>query len=202
MQRRSPLTHDAVRPFARAAARGRRLRRRQGREPRRAHVRGTAGARRLRRRRSGIRGVPRADRAARAAGASCSTPSMWRTPPHCRPRARPHERWSTRPRCPSRWRARSAAPTSSWLARIPRTPVAVRSSATAEDTAATSFAGMNETFLNIRGADAVHRRRASLLALAVRRAHDLLPRRQRLRTGRHGHRRRGAAPGQLDARRA
>jgi pyruvate, water dikinase len=34
-------------------------------------------------------------------------------------------------------------------------PVAVRSSATAEDTAATSFAGMNETFLNIRGADAV-----------------------------------------------
>ncbi len=37
----------------------------------------------------------------------------------------------------------------------PQTPVAVRSSATAEDTAATSFAGMNETFLNIRGAEAV-----------------------------------------------
>jgi pyruvate,water dikinase len=34
-------------------------------------------------------------------------------------------------------------------------PVAVRSSATAEDTADTSFAGMNETFLNVRGADAV-----------------------------------------------
>ena len=34
-------------------------------------------------------------------------------------------------------------------------PVAVRSSATAEDTASASFAGMNETFLNIRGADAV-----------------------------------------------
>ncbi len=33
--------------------------------------------------------------------------------------------------------------------------VAVRSSATAEDTAAASFAGMNETFLNIRGGDAV-----------------------------------------------
>jgi pyruvate, water dikinase len=31
--------------------------------------------------------------------------------------------------------------------------VAVRSSATAEDTEATSFAGMNETFLNVRGAD-------------------------------------------------
>jgi len=34
-------------------------------------------------------------------------------------------------------------------------PVAVRSSATAEDTTAASFAGMNETFLNVRGADAV-----------------------------------------------
>ncbi len=33
--------------------------------------------------------------------------------------------------------------------------VAVRSSATAEDTVAASFAGMNETFLNTRGADAV-----------------------------------------------
>ncbi len=33
--------------------------------------------------------------------------------------------------------------------------VAVRSSATAEDTAATSFAGMNETFLNVRGSGAV-----------------------------------------------
>ncbi|MDE3131689.1 MAG: phosphoenolpyruvate synthase, partial [Acidobacteriota bacterium] len=34
-------------------------------------------------------------------------------------------------------------------------PVAVRSSATAEDTEAASFAGMNETFLNVRGAAAV-----------------------------------------------
>ncbi len=33
--------------------------------------------------------------------------------------------------------------------------VAVRSSATAEDTASASFAGMNETYLNIRGADGV-----------------------------------------------
>ncbi len=33
--------------------------------------------------------------------------------------------------------------------------VAVRSSATAEDTESASFAGMNETFLNIRGADAL-----------------------------------------------
>jgi len=34
-------------------------------------------------------------------------------------------------------------------------PVAVRSSATAEDTEAASFAGMNETFLNIKGGDSV-----------------------------------------------
>jgi pyruvate, water dikinase len=34
-------------------------------------------------------------------------------------------------------------------------PVAVRSSATAEDTASASFAGMNETFLNVRGSEAV-----------------------------------------------
>ncbi|HEY1238785.1 MAG TPA: phosphoenolpyruvate synthase [Solirubrobacterales bacterium] len=34
-------------------------------------------------------------------------------------------------------------------------PVAVRSSATAEDTEAASFAGMNETFLNVRGPDQV-----------------------------------------------
>jgi pyruvate,water dikinase len=37
----------------------------------------------------------------------------------------------------------------------PEAPVAVRSSATAEDTESASFAGMNETFLNIRGAEAV-----------------------------------------------
>lgn len=34
-------------------------------------------------------------------------------------------------------------------------PVAVRSSATSEDTLAASFAGMNESFLNVRGADAL-----------------------------------------------
>ena len=47
-------------------------------------------------------------------------------------------------------------PTSgSWRRRRGDTPVAVRSSATAEDTEAASFAGMNETFLNVRGADDV-----------------------------------------------
>jgi pyruvate,water dikinase len=37
----------------------------------------------------------------------------------------------------------------------PLAPVAVRSSATAEDTESASFAGMNETFLNIKGGNAV-----------------------------------------------
>ena len=37
----------------------------------------------------------------------------------------------------------------------PQTAVAVRSSATAEDTESASFAGMNETILNVRGAEAV-----------------------------------------------
>ncbi|MBK5218352.1 MAG: phosphoenolpyruvate synthase [Thermoleophilia bacterium] len=48
----------------------------------------------------------------------------------------------------------------------PEAPVAVRSSATAEDTESASFAGMNETRLNVRGADevlrAVHRCWSSL----------------------------------------
>ena len=51
-----------------------------------------------------------------------------------------------------------AAITSAYAALAPegdQPPVAVRSSATAEDTASASFAGMNETFLNVRGESAV-----------------------------------------------
>ncbi|HET9094190.1 MAG TPA: phosphoenolpyruvate synthase [Solirubrobacteraceae bacterium] len=63
--------------------------------------------------------------------------------------------------------ALEASPMPEWLEATIRTayaelcgdggevPVAVRSSATAEDTTAASFAGMNETFLNVHGGDAV-----------------------------------------------
>jgi pyruvate, water dikinase len=54
------------------------------------------------------------------------------------------------------WLARSIAEAYEQLAgEDPQTPVAVRSSATAEDTESASFAGMNETLLNVRGRDAV-----------------------------------------------
>ena len=72
-------------------------------------------------------------------------------------------------------------------------PVAVRSSATAEDTEAASFAGMNETFLNVRGSDAVVDAVRRCWSSTVRGTNDLRSRQARLRTGRHGHRRRRAA---------
>ena len=81
-------------------------------------------------------------------------------------------------------------------------PVAVRSSATAEDTESASFAGMNETFLNVRGAEAPGRGRAAVLGLAVRGPHPLLPRQAGLRPGGHGHRGRRPAPDPVDPRRA
>ena len=54
--------------------------------------------------------------------------------------------------------------------------VAVRSSATAEDTADTSFAGMNETFTNVEGDDALLERDRRLLGVAVRRPRRVVPR--------------------------
>ncbi len=53
--------------------------------------------------------------------------------------------------------------------------VAVRSSATAEDAADTSFAGMNKTFTNVRGADAVRRCGRGGVGVALRRAGRGLP---------------------------
>ncbi len=74
-------------------------------------------------------------------------------------------------------------------------PFAVRSSATAEDLEGASFAGQQDTYLNIRGADAAARRRAALLGVAVDGARDGLPGPARHRTCRGGAGRRGAADG-------
>ena len=71
--------------------------------------------------------------------------------------------------------------------------VAVRSSATAEDAAGASFAGMNETFTNVSG-DEPARALSGLLGVALRRAGPRLPR----HPGDHrraGDRRRRAADG-------
>jgi rifampicin phosphotransferase len=46
-------------------------------------------------------------------------------------------------------------------------PVAVRSSATAEDLADASFAGQQETYLNVRGLDQVLEARARVLGIVV-----------------------------------
>ena len=54
-------------------------------------------------------------------------------------------------------------------------PVAVRSSATAEDTAEASFAGQQDTYLWVRGADPGRRARQPLLGQPVHRPGGRLP---------------------------
>ncbi len=98
--------------------------------------------------------------ASRAACASVCRRSSPRSTSRTRPRWRPPRLWpgrlSSTPRCRRRSGTRSSPPMMSLALGDGSEPaVAVRSSATAEDTASASFAGMNETFLNIRGADAV-----------------------------------------------
>ena len=61
-------------------------------------------------------------------------------------------------------------------------PVAVRSSAVAEDSDAASFAGQQETFLHVRGAGRVGDARARLLGVVLQRARALLPQRARARS--------------------
>ena len=172
-------------PLHRAVARRRRLRRRQGREPRRADRRpgcrsrpASSSARRPTPRSataSGLRerlaerldGLDVDDTAALEAAAADARAMVEREPMPAWLERRDRERLR------ASWRPARATP-----------PVAVRSSATAEDTESASFAGMNETFLNVRGAERGRRRRAPLLGVAVRRAHRLLPRQARLRPGR------------------
>ena len=59
--------------------------------------------------------------------------------------------------------------------------VAVRTSATAEDLPDASFAGQQETFLNVRGHAALLDACRRIVSLAVHRPRDLLPRRQGVR---------------------
>ena len=100
-----------------------------------------------------------------------------------------------RPRAGSRsgaarpiWRPRSSPSTAS----SGRThPVAVRSSATAEDLEYASFAGQQDTYLNIVGADGPDRRRTPVLGVAVDRSGRRVPAGQRHRSvdGQPGRRR-------------
>ena len=79
--------------------------------------------------------------------------------------------------------------------------VAVRSSATSEDAADTSFAGMNRTFTNVAGIDGCRVGGRGRLGLALRRTGARLPRRPR-GDGRAGDRRRGPGHGPGSRRRA
>jgi pyruvate, water dikinase len=63
----------------------------------------------------------------------------------------------------------------------PHCDVAVRSSATAEDLPEASFAGQQETYLNIHGDGDAARRRAPLLRLALHRPRHRLPHPSRVR---------------------
>ena len=161
---RQPPSPPRDRAALRAAApRRRRLRRRQGREPRGADRRRPAGPRRLRDRRPGYAGVLRADGAARApARTLLEGTSTSRTPPRLEEASAAARALFDEHADPGRDRRddRRRLPHAS-RAEIAERPVAVRSSATAEDTAEASFAGMNETFLNVRGERRGRRRRTA-----------------------------------------
>ena len=62
----------------------------------------------------------------------------------------------------------------------PDAEVAVRSSATAEDLPDASFAGQQETFLNIRGESGTARRLSALLCLTIHGSCHQLSRSERL----------------------
>ena len=66
-------------------------------------------------------------------------------------------------------------------ARLGDVPVAVRSSATAEDSEEASFAGQQETYLHVHGVDGIVRADPRLLVLVLHGARALLPRPRRAR---------------------
>ena len=124
-----------------------------------------------------------------------------RTPPRRGRHARSAPRSSPR-RSPPTSRPTSARPTTS-SSRSPGTEpsFAVRSSATAEDLPDASFAGQQETFLNVAGIDAVLHRDPRGVRLALQRPGDRLPRAPRLRARRRRAVGRRAADGALRHRR-
>ena len=95
------------------------------------------------------------------------------------PQRLPARRMAGRHRRGDRQRLPRALP--SGAAREPL-DVAVRSSATAEDLPEASFAGQQETYLNVRGDDGAARCLPALLRLALHRPGDQLPRRPRAST--------------------
>ena len=194
----APDHHRRRTPIRGARQGGRRLRRGQGRQPRRADRAPGCRCRPASSSGAGLRGLLRCERAARphrraAGGVDVEdTDALSGSPPSAcgLVETEPIPEWlATRSASIRRARGRRG-----------HDPVAVRSSATAEDTESASFAGMNETFLNVRGADA--------LIDAVRRcwASSSAPARSitepsAASAGRHGHRRRRPAAGRVDARR-
>ncbi len=140
-------------PTPRCARRPRR--RRQGREPRRdAASRPAVPA-------GFVVAVARARRVGRQRPAPCARA---RRRPRRRPGARRDGGRAARPSC--------ARPTT----RLGGGRVAVRSSACAEDGAEASFAGQQETYLGVEGADARLPARRRLLGVVLQRAGALLPR--------------------------
>ena len=120
---------------------------------------GRAGAQRLRDDRRGVPLLHRGHRASPSASTACSTgstPTTYAASPRSAPRSGPRS-WARSSRPTSR--PTSARRTTSW-SRVchgagEEPSFAVRSSATAEDLPDASFAGQQETFLNVRGIDAV-----------------------------------------------
>ena len=143
--------HASARLVRRPLESRRPARRRQGCQPRRAALGRAPGAARVR----GHRGrLPRRDGgrrcARRAAARSRRRSRTWTPRRHSRAPPATCRRWSGRRAC--RTTLRRAVLDA--YARLGDGPlVAVRSSATAEDTASTSFAGMNQTFTNVRGGE-------------------------------------------------
>ena len=130
--------------------RRRRVGRRQGRQPRRDDAcRGPVPAASS----SGaaVCGVRRRDRPARALASAPRRPRRGRRG-GARRRALRRRRWCASRSCRS-WIEKAIEKAYERVCEARRRPVAVRSSATAEDTEAASFAGMNETFLNIKGSE-------------------------------------------------